>query len=317
MKSIINENPINVSYVLATLNRADKMRSILENIASFKTTKDELIIIDGGSFDGTLNIIKSFGKLCDKVISETDRGVAHALNKGILLASGKYVVNLNDDDWFYKDGILKAISHMESNSTIDALICSGEFYLKEKNKEAISLGKQGLIKSGKVDSLSIILEQLPAGYLILRRKICIEQVGLYDITKQANDTDYMSRIILNGLNFHFLDVLYFRMTFTDISSSQLNWDRGSEENIVTLILHGEWDKVLEYPWSITLKALRLNKFIERQHVKRILIVNSWVNKFLILSKVKHKLYISLNTIVYLIGVNMIKLKNLRSYLKKG
>ena len=111
MKSIINENPINVSYVLATLNRADKMRSILENIASFKTTKDELIIIDGGSFDGTLNIIKSFGKLCDKVISETDRGVAHALNKGILLASGKYAVNLNDDDWFYKDGILKAISH--------------------------------------------------------------------------------------------------------------------------------------------------------------------------------------------------------------
>jgi len=96
----------------ATLERC--IKSVLEQ------TYDniEYIVIDGGSSDGTLDIIKKYQDSIDYFISEPDEGIYHAMNKGIALASGEIIGLLNSDDWYEINGLEKV----------------ADFYLTEKDK---------------------------------------------------------------------------------------------------------------------------------------------------------------------------------------
>lgn len=78
-----------VSFVLTTKNRAERVAQTLEAARAYVTAEDEIIVVDGGSTDGTLRVLAGFSDLVDLTVSEPDVGAGHAVNKGILLASGR------------------------------------------------------------------------------------------------------------------------------------------------------------------------------------------------------------------------------------
>src|SRR3989344_6904166 len=102
-----------VSYILVTKNRAALLKKCLERTKYLLTKDDELIIVDGGSTDKTISVIKKYSKLIDKFISEKDLMPSHAGNKGILISQGKYIKMLTDDDIIFPDAMEKAIEIME------------------------------------------------------------------------------------------------------------------------------------------------------------------------------------------------------------
>src|SRR3989344_6114042 len=96
------------SYILITKNRAKFLKKSLERIRKLKKHNDELIVVDGFSSDSTREVIKGYKNIIDRFISEPDIGPTHAVNKGILIASGTYIKNLTDDDIYYAKAMEKA-----------------------------------------------------------------------------------------------------------------------------------------------------------------------------------------------------------------
>jgi len=91
MQATESSKPVRVSYLLATRNRAPFVEKVLANVREFLTPEDELIIIDGASTDHTAQLVDAHRDVVTRFVSEPDCGEAHAFNKGMLLARGRYI----------------------------------------------------------------------------------------------------------------------------------------------------------------------------------------------------------------------------------
>ena len=98
--------PPTISIVTPCLNAAATIGRTLDSVASQGYPEVEHVVVDGGSTDGTLELLAQFPEV--KVVSEPDEGLSDAVNKGIALASGELVGWLNADDW-YLSGALAAV----------------------------------------------------------------------------------------------------------------------------------------------------------------------------------------------------------------
>lgn len=129
-----------VSYILATKNHADKLDEALSRLRMFKGAEDELLVMDGGSTDHTKEIVGKYADIVDVFVSEPDQHPAYAnksfygepikdplnaVNKGILLARGKYIKTIGDDDIYHPEGMEKAARILEEYPEIDLLMCGG------------------------------------------------------------------------------------------------------------------------------------------------------------------------------------------------
>jgi len=92
-----------VTVITVCLNSEKYLEQCIRSVMQQTYKNLEYIIIDGGSNDGTLNIIEKYADEIDYYISEKDRGLYHAMNKGLALASGDYILILNSDDWYETD----------------------------------------------------------------------------------------------------------------------------------------------------------------------------------------------------------------------
>ena len=97
-----------VSIVTPSLNQANYLREALESVRAQTHTPIEHIVIDGGSTDGTLDILAEYDGL--RWVSEPDRGQSHALNKGFALAQGEILGWLNADDAYEPDAVEQAVA---------------------------------------------------------------------------------------------------------------------------------------------------------------------------------------------------------------
>lgn len=127
-----------VSYILNTKNRAKFLEQALKMCRKLIKDQDELIIIDGASTDKTSAVIKKYADIIDIFLSEPDLTSAHAFNKGLLLAKGKYIKHITDDDIVFPKALEKAILVMEKNPDMDVLVCGGTVSIAgTKNKKVV------------------------------------------------------------------------------------------------------------------------------------------------------------------------------------
>ena len=98
-----------VSIITVVFNGEKYLAQTIESIAAQSYNNLEYIIIDGGSTDGTREIIKQYEHIIERWISESDRGLYDAMNKGIALATGEIIGILNSDDLYFKNTVLKVV----------------------------------------------------------------------------------------------------------------------------------------------------------------------------------------------------------------
>jgi glycosyltransferase involved in cell wall biosynthesis len=117
----VNENPL-VSIVTPSWNTAPYLPEMLECIAGQSYPHIEHIVMDGGSTDGTIEILKRFeGKYNLRWVSEKDRGQADAINKGMRLAKGDIITYLNADDLYYPETVRRVVDHFARHPDCKAL----------------------------------------------------------------------------------------------------------------------------------------------------------------------------------------------------
>lgn len=113
-----------ISIITATYNSANTVRDTFKSVLLQNYTNYEYIVVDGGSKDGTVDIICEYEQLfCGRMkwVSEPDKGIYDAMNKGIGMATGDVVGLLNSDDFYTSNNILTEVVAAFINSSLDAV----------------------------------------------------------------------------------------------------------------------------------------------------------------------------------------------------
>jgi glycosyltransferase involved in cell wall biosynthesis len=112
--------PLKISVITVVLNRRDTIEDTLRSVAIQSYGDVEHIVIDGCSSDGTLDVLNDCRNQIDVLLSEEDRGIYDALNKGIAMATGDVVGFLHADDVFADITVLSRIADAFADETVDA-----------------------------------------------------------------------------------------------------------------------------------------------------------------------------------------------------
>jgi len=184
-------NGIRVSYILATKNRAGWLDRSFANAQQLKTDQDELIVVDGNSRDDAREIIDSYKSTIDKLIIEDDKNIAHALNKGILAASGRYVKQLEDDDLIEPSEMERAVNYMEEHPEIDLLVCGG---VKQEGPNKVITQAPETYGSNTED----VFKYGACGTGFVHRRDSFAKFGLINTDYVAIDREFVLRVIDQG-----------------------------------------------------------------------------------------------------------------------
>ena len=223
----MNKNP-KISIITVAFNSVKTIQDTIESILLQDYKNIEYIIIDAGSSDGTVDIIKSFGDKITYFISESDHGIYDGMNKGIKAASGDLIGILNSDDFYPNNFILSNVAKTFVNHQCDA-VYGDLVYVQEFDKNKIVRYWQ----AGEYSALKLKRGWMLPHPTFFVRKSIYEKYGMYD-TKLKRAADY--EMILKLLYKHNISVKYIPMILVKMrmggasNSSLINRIRANKED---------------------------------------------------------------------------------------
>ena len=186
-----------ISIIIATFNAEKVIERCLKGLELQKKDEVEILIIDGGSTDHTIFVVKQFPGVVDITLSEPDYGIYDAWNKGITLSHGKYIMFLGADDYLYPDTLssyLEFISKMKSDC--DIISAKSEFVDSEGHTMKI-IGEKFSHNRHRVN-------MYVAHGTCLHNKILFERYGMFSL-KYKVCADYEFFMRLDDVNSAFMD----------------------------------------------------------------------------------------------------------------
>lgn len=170
----------NLSVITISFNIADEIERTCKSIVNQSFQDFEWIVIDGASTDGTLEVLKKYRYRMNVFVSEPDKGIYNAMNKGIKRATGKYLLFINGGDELYEDDSLqKAINYSDDKYQ---LLSFGS-YFHETGELWFS-----------DDSPNLFYKTIPHGSTFIMRSL-FSKYGLYDESfKIAADYDFFAKV---------------------------------------------------------------------------------------------------------------------------
>jgi putative colanic acid biosynthesis glycosyltransferase len=206
----LKQNNIKISIVTVVYNGEKFLEKTIQSVVSQTYQNIEYIIIDGGSTDGTLDIIKRYEDSIDYWTSEADNGIYDAMNKGALVASGEFINYLNSDDTFLDENVLQNIVNGMDN-------LSKVYFARAKiqgNKESWLYPAQQYNKT----NIDIWLKNaLPNHQTMFFPKSFYKKVQYNLEYKIGSDSDYKFEAE-KRCGFIFLDILVCKFELGGISS---------------------------------------------------------------------------------------------------
>lgn len=183
-----------ISIITPSYNQGDYLEQTIRSVLLQGYPNLEYIIIDGGSTDDSVNIIKKYEKYLSFWVSEPDTGQSHAINKGFLNATGQMMSWLNSDDYYSPDTLHLVNRHLKAGTGIKAIV-----------GHCVTLyddGRPSRTDKGNYESLFRLLEfwkgyQMPQSSIFWRREV-FDEVGYLDESQHfIMDFDYWVRIARN------------------------------------------------------------------------------------------------------------------------
>jgi len=208
-----------VTIITVCFNSILTIKNTIDSVLSQDYYDIEYIIIDGGSSDGTIELIKSYSDKIHKFISEKDNGLYDAINKGIKYSSGQLVGILNSDDIFYSNFIISEIVSLFENLKID-MMYADLIYVNDQNK-ILRKYNSGYFKPSRFK-----FGLMPAHPTFFCKRSLFDKYGLYrtDLTI-ASDFELLMRFFMNNSNFTYLKKVIVKMRIGGIST------RGFKSNL--------------------------------------------------------------------------------------
>lgn len=180
-----------LSIITVNLNDAAGLQRTIESVINQTYTDIEYIIIDGGSTDDSIEIIKEYADKITYWVSEPDKGIYHAMNKGILQAKGEYCQFINSGDYLVSDDITERM--LTDMPDCNILYCDMR---KELNGERVKVIPEKNIT--KITLLDLFIGTINHSSTYIKRSL-FEKYGLYDESLKIV-ADWKFFLVTVGLN---------------------------------------------------------------------------------------------------------------------
>lgn len=189
---------LKISIITVSYNAVKTIEQTIQSVVNQTFDNIEYIIIDGGSTDGTINIIKKYEDKISYWVSESDNGIYDAMNKGIAVATGDYIYFIGSDDWIYDDKVIVNVARkINMNGGMD-FYCGNVILYDDR---------YNLIKNRPGD---IDVEDIKKGNMYPHQgiftKSSIMKQGFNTKYKIAADYEFLLKNILAGRKLFYLDM---------------------------------------------------------------------------------------------------------------
>lgn len=247
-----------VTVITVCYNSVRTIERALQSVATQDYSKVEHILIDGGSTDGTLNVIERFRPGLACVVSEPDDGIYDAMNKGLARVTGDVVCFLNADDQYASEDVLSMVAKKMSTEQLDALMGDvGFFHASNPNRQVRRYC------SDRFTPERLAWGWMPAHPALFLKRSVIDRVGQFNTTyKIAGDYEFVIRAFWgHALRYVHVSRVLVRMQTGGVSTAgwrakiRLNKEvlRACRENGVKtnifMILSKYPSKIMEVIWK--------------------------------------------------------------------
>jgi len=203
-----------VSIITVTFNSVLYLEKSILSVVNQTYKNFELIIIDGGSTDGTLQIIDKYSKYISHCTSEKDQGIYDAMNKGIKKATGDIIGFLNSDDELYDENVLKIITS-SFNHNVKCVFGDIVFVDNENTKKILRY-----YSSKKFSLNQFSYGHMPPHPSFYALRILYDEIGYFKLGyKIAADFDFLIRALSDtSTNYQYINSIIVRMRTGGVSS---------------------------------------------------------------------------------------------------
>lgn len=199
---------LTISVITVSFNSKLTISDTIKSVITQSHSGIEYILIDGGSSDGTMEIVELYGNKISKVISESDQGIYDAINKGIRVSTGDIIGILNSDDYLTDSNVIQRIADAFEDNDIDAVYGDVQF---------IDTLKPGRISryysSKKFDINKFKYGYMPAHPSLYARRDLFEKYGYYK-TDYRIAADY--ELLIRFMYGHRIKCHYIEMPFVNM-----------------------------------------------------------------------------------------------------
>ena len=242
----MEKKSIKVSIITATYNSESTIESCVKSVLEQSYSNIEYIIIDGDSQDDSVQVIarvfKEYEYSDSCIVSERDKGIYDALNKGIKIATGDIVGFLHSDDFFSDNCVIaKIVDEFKKDDDLDGVFGDLEYVNKYNVEKTIRKWK-----GRDFDSRLLNFGWMPAHPTLFLRKEVYLNYGFFDLSfKISADYEFILRIFNKSmLRTRYLPIVMTKMRVGGASNGSLNnVFKKSYEDYMALKLNG-----ISFPW---------------------------------------------------------------------
>jgi len=254
-----------ISVITPVFNGEETLQSCIQSVLNQNYPDKEYIIVDGGSNDKTVDILKTYSSNALKWVSEKDKGLYDAFNKGIGMSTGDVICFLCADDMYTHENVLQTISNTFKSHPEYDIVYGDIIYVNRKKLNEIdrywksSAFRPGLFKKG----------WLPPNTALFIRKNVFEKYGAFNLKyKFASDVDLQYRFFeIHRLNTFYTPGILVTMRSGGVSNS--SW-QGMYKSLKECYDALKSHKV-RFPFLFVINTLfyRLNQVIIPKKIKKI------------------------------------------------
>ncbi len=202
-----------ISIITVVYNGSKTLEQTIQSVINQSYKNIEYIIIDGGSTDGTINIIKKYEKHISHWISETDKGLYDAMNKGIALATGELIGMINSDDWYELDAV-KIVVNSYLNNPEKRIFHSNRYDVDD-------VGNRRIYKFNKSNFKFIYFSMTYNHPSMFIHKNIYASYNYNIEFKSISDYEFVLKVFINNSNlFYFIPNSYVNYRLNGISTKQ-------------------------------------------------------------------------------------------------
>jgi glycosyltransferase involved in cell wall biosynthesis len=249
---------LKLSIITVCFNSASTIRDTIESVLLQDHTDIEYIIVDGGSKDGTQAIVESYGERISRFVSEPDKGLYDAMNKGVALATGKVIGILNSDDFYERttslSSVVKAFEHCpESDVVFGDVVFVNPADLRKVTR---------FYRGNRFAPWKLRFGWMPPHPATFIRKLAYDTVGMYSLKYRISaDYEFFVRLFMvHRLKYSYLDQVLVRMRSGGASTAGLRSSLKLNLEIVKACrTNGVYTNILMLALKLPFKLYELRK----------------------------------------------------------